>query len=222
MGWWPLSSAPSPNIPGDEATPKRDFSLTDEQRVRIFGQPSTKNDDGGADSREQRADAELEAFLKSFESPDLNTPTPTPSIDTATGKAADPAPTPYDRILPDGTLNIHPTALYPATINCRQAFDQAFYCQSLGGKFNDIYRFGKVKDCSEQWGAFWFCMRTRTLPAPDKERAVREYYRLRDEKRREENAGNSEDVWELRTEAVQRAFWRDPESAEENHMGVKE
>ena len=99
-------------------------------------------------------------------------------------------------------------------MSCRQAFDQAFYCQSLGGKFNDIYRYGHLKDCSEQWGAFWFCMRTRTLPDQDKEGMIAEFYADRDERRRKE-VGNSESVWELREKAVEKAFWKDPNVEEE-------
>lgn len=53
-------------------------------------------------------------------------------------------------------------------------------------------------------------MRTRTLPAREKEELIMEFYRKRDEKRREEG-GSSEDVWECRTRAVERAFWKDPD-----------
>jgi len=128
--------------------------------------------------------------------------------------------TDYDRIRPDGTLNIHPSAIYPRTMNCRQAFDQAFYCQSLGGKFNDIYRFGHLKDCNEQWGAFWFCMRHRTLSAKDREPQIRDYYEERDERRRRE-FGSSEDVWEIREKPVERAFWKDPDADEDDGRGVQ-
>lgn len=53
-------------------------------------------------------------------------------------------------------------------------------------------------------------MRTRTLPEKEKEVEVARYYRERDEKRKLEK-GSSEDVWEIRTRAVDRAFWRDPD-----------
>lgn len=108
-------------------------------------------------------------------------------------------------------------------MSCRQAFDQAFYCQSLGGKFNDIYRFGHVKDCSEQWGAFWFCMRTRTYPAKEKEDSIRDYYEQRDARRRKE-VGSSEKIWELREAPVERAFWRDPDAEDDGggDVAVKE
>ena len=100
-------------------------------------------------------------------------------------------------------------------MSCREAFDQAFYCQSLGGKFNDIYRFGHLKDCSDQWAAFWFCMRVRTLPERDKEGLVRDYYAKRDDKRLKELKGGSESVWEMRTTMVQEAFGRSHDEEEE-------
>lgn len=95
-------------------------------------------------------------------------------------------------------------------MSCRQAFDQAFYCQSLGGKFNDIYRYGALQSCSENWDAFWFCMRVRTLGEKEREKQISDFYRERDVKKKAAK-GSSEDVWELRTVPVEKAFWRDPD-----------
>ena len=184
------------------------FGLTEEQRTRIFGKSSgIQNADL---SRDQKADRELETFLKSFEDPGTAS-SPTTNTQTATSPEEEELPS---RVNHDGTVNIHPTLLYPRTMSCRQAFDQAYYCQSLGGKFNDVYRFGTLRACSEQWGAFWFCMRTRTSPAREREAQIAEYYRDREE-RKKKQMGSSEDVWQLREVAVTRAFWRDPNEAEE-------
>jgi len=109
-------------------------------------------------------------------------------------------------------LDISPEAMYPRSMSCRQAFDQAFYCQSLGGKFNDIYRYGALQSCSEQWNAFWFCMRVKSQGDDEKERAISEYYREREERKKKEK-GSSEDVWEIRMQPVKKAFWRDPDEA---------
>lgn len=117
------------------------------------------------------------------------------------------------RVFADGTIDITPDEMHPRSMNCRQAFDQAFYCQSLGGKFNDIYRYGELKSCSEQWGAFWFCMRTRTLGEVEKARQTADYYQKRDA-RRKATHGSSEDVWEMRTRSVREAFGKDPDSFE--------
>ncbi|EMC96735.1 hypothetical protein BAUCODRAFT_34127 [Baudoinia panamericana UAMH 10762] len=225
MGWlWSSDSPPAPHptkhreaevVEKPQETAK--FGLTSEQRNRIFGQFARQQESSGS-TRDQKADEELDAFLKSLEAPGFAPPTT-----QETARDGTPLPAKHERLMPDGSLNIHPMALYPATMSCRQAFDQAFYCQSLGGKFNDLYRFGHLKDCSEQWGAFWFCMRTRTLPSQDKEGMIREYYRARDERRRNENKGNSEDIWELRTKPVERAFWKDPDADDDGHdVQVKE
>ncbi|KAK4550847.1 hypothetical protein LTR36_000427 [Oleoguttula mirabilis] len=232
MGWlWSSSPRPAADKPaslegvGVDAAPvapaepqPRNFALTDEQRTRIFGQLGARSSSNA--SREEKADAELDAFLQSFAAPDSTASAPS-TVTSPDGQAPNHAPPQqtrpaYDRLLPDGSINIHPTATYPRAMSCRQAFDQAFYCQSLGGKFNDIYRYGHLKDCSEQWGAFWFCMRARQLPDKDKEPMISDYYAERDERRRKE-FGNSENIWELREKAVERAFWRDPDADEEGH-----
>lgn len=212
MGWlW--SSAPSGANTPPERTPdanaERGFALTEEQRQRIFGKPS--NLPSGTPTFRQDSDKEIEAFFNSFDT--SAKPTPTSSSDPAEpDSTTSPIPAP-SRINPDGTLSIAPEHLYPRTMSCRQAFDQAFYCQSLGGKFNDIYRYGHLQPCTEQWNAFWFCMRNRTLPMKNKEEVVAAWYEDR-EKRKKAEFGSSEDVWPLRETAVERAFWRDPDREE--------
>lgn len=177
--------------------------------MRIFGKPGP----APSQTRDQQADSELDAFLKSFNAAEGD------SSPSQTGPHVKPPTHAETRLLPSGDLDISPDAIYPRTMSCRQQFDQAFYCQSLGGKFNDIYRYGHLKNCSEQWGAFWFCMRTRTLPEREKEEAVKEFYRSRDERRREE-FGSSEDVWRIREVAVKKAFWRDPDEEVQGGEGM--
>jgi hypothetical protein len=231
MGWWPFSSSDNTSTPSGnqtESAPKRDFRLTDEQHLRIFGRP--RQDYGSANAREEQADSELNAFLKEIGA----TPEPTTaaSANKTAAEAGDevaafPSSQPTTntdasgrRIHPDGSLDITPDALYPRTMSCRQAFDQAFYCQSMGGKFNDIYRYGHLNSCSEQWGAFWFCMRVRQYADVDKQEVIKEFYKERDEKRKQ-TFGNSEDIWEIRTKGVERAFWKDP-NADGGDVGVRE
>lgn len=90
--------------------------------------------------------------------------------------------------------------LLPRTMSCRAAFDSAFYCSSLGGHFNDIYRYGQLRSCSEHWNDFWFCMRVKNSynPRDVKERMVQERYREKEEKLK--SGPNSEDVWRVRGE----------------------
>ncbi|KAK4504753.1 hypothetical protein PRZ48_002715 [Zasmidium cellare] len=223
MGWlWPFSSSASSNEAqtqssnndsGDTSQPSG-VALSEEQRLRIFGRPGPVAAPQKPQTQEEKADAELEALINSFAA-EANDTKPTPSSTQTQTQPQKPDPEP-SRILPDGSLDISPEAIYPRTMSCRQQFDQAFYCQSLGGKFNDIYRYGHLNSCSEQWGAFWFCMRNRTLPEEQKAKAIKEFYRERDERRKRER-GSSEDVWEIRKVAVERAFGEDPDKDE----GVK-
>lgn len=80
-------------------------------------------------------------------------------------------------------------------MSCRAAFDSAFYCSSLGGHLNDIYRYGQLRSCSEHWADFWFCMRTKNnYTGPEvKERLIQERYA--EKERKLKGMPNSEDVW---------------------------
>ncbi|KAK6431366.1 hypothetical protein LTR95_012471 [Oleoguttula sp. CCFEE 5521] len=222
MSWWPFSSSdgddgssnnPSttPSTAQPEA-PKRDFSLTDEQRQRIFGRGAQQSSPGPAER-----DPEVDAFLREFGvEPTATDATAHDGLHPKTIPAAPPAPltdTTGRRVNADGTLDISPSALYPRTMSCRTAFDAAFYCQSAGGKFNDIYRYGSLQPCSEHWGAFWFCMRIRTYKESDKQELIADYYRKREE-RRKEKFGSSENVWEIRTKGVDMAFGEKYDEAE--------
>jgi hypothetical protein len=89
-------------------------------------------------------------------------------------------------------------------MSCSAAFDSAFYCQSLGGKFNDIYRYGELRSCSEHWSAFWFCMRQKSVGDGERRRKVQEHYRERAAKYK--TMKSSEDVWEVRRTPLQEAF----------------
>ncbi|KXJ96860.1 hypothetical protein Micbo1qcDRAFT_155542 [Microdochium bolleyi] len=95
-------------------------------------------------------------------------------------------------------------SLLPTTMSCRQAFDTAFHCNSLGGQWTSVYRAGSVRSCSEHWDNFWFCMRTRTYTGEVKEEAIRDYYRQRElGKYYGPDKPNSTDIWEARAEKVE-------------------
>ena len=178
-------------------------------------------------------DSDFEALFASFEKPTTTTaPTnaaPQPSViaqeiqhvtpapkETPTHYVPSPSGSIEQQSAIDAPLDISPEALYPRQMSCRQAFDQAFYCQSLGGKFNDIYRYGELRSCSDNWNAFWFCMRIKTLPDREKEDRIKEFYQARDEQNKAEK-GSSEKIWDLRTEPVTKAFWRDPDEVTEKN-----
>ncbi|KAI9158393.1 Early meiotic induction protein 1 [Paramyrothecium foliicola] len=94
-------------------------------------------------------------------------------------------------------------ALLPTEMSCRQAFDLAWQCNSIGGQWNAVYRYGSMRSCSEQWNDFWFCMRTKSYSAEMKERLIKEHYRNKEHaKYYTPGRPSSEDVWESRTEMV--------------------
>ncbi|RMZ89981.1 hypothetical protein DV736_g2776, partial [Chaetothyriales sp. CBS 134916] len=103
--------------------------------------------------------------------------------------------------LPD---DISPDSLYPTSIHCRSTFDYAFFCQSFGGQFVNVYRYGSFRSCSNHWDDFWLCMRTRNWDEKDRAKAIREHYRKKAVKYK--TGPSSEDVWEVRTEPVKDAF----------------
>lgn len=100
--------------------------------------------------------------------------------------------------------DISPDSLYPTELSCRSAFDYAMFCQSLGGQFVNVYRFGSYRSCSNHWEDFWLCMRTRNWDKKDREQAVRDHYRKKAVKYK--TGPSSEDVWTVRTEPVKDAF----------------
>ncbi|KAL8899002.1 MAG: hypothetical protein Q9207_006417 [Kuettlingeria erythrocarpa] len=114
-------------------------------------------------------DAELQALLSSLDT------IPKPTV--ASTKPTHEPTTPEESTL---TSSSH----YPTEMSCRSAFDSAFYCQSLGGQFNNVYRYGNLRDCSGQWSQFWFCMKTNKgfLGDQERESRIQNHYRLREKK----------------------------------------
>jgi hypothetical protein len=80
-----------------------------------------------------------------------------------------PQPPPKHNITSKPTKLTLEEDLLPTEMSCRQAFDAAFYCQSLGGQFNNLYRYGGIRSCSENWKDFWFCMRMKSYTSEQKE-----------------------------------------------------
>lgn len=107
----------------------------------------------------------------------------------------------------DPPASIAPESLYPDTMSCRSAFDYAFFCQSFGGQFVNIYRYGELRSCSEHWNDFWFCMKSKAYPDEQRKEMIRDHYRKKAIKYK--TGPSSEDVWEVRTEPVKNAFQGD-------------
>jgi len=110
------------------------------------------------------------------------------------------------------TDDISPDSLYPTEIYCRSAFDYAFFCQSFGGQFVNVYRYGGFRSCSNHWQDFWLCMRTRNWKEKDRAKAIQDHYKKKAIKYK--TGPSSEDVWEVRVEPIKDAFQGNLEALE--------
>ena len=99
---------------------------------------------------------------------------------------------------------ISPESLYQDTMSCRNAFDYAFFCQSFGGQFVNVYRYGELRSCSDHWDNLWLCMKTRTWPEDLRKRAIRDHNRKKAIKYK--TGPSSEDVWDVRLEPATESF----------------
>lgn len=99
---------------------------------------------------------------------------------------------------------IAPESLYQDTISCRNAFDYAFFCQSFGGQFVNVYRYGELRSCSDHWDNLWLCMKTRTWPEDLRKRAIRDHNRKKAIKYK--TGPSSEDVWDVRLDPATESF----------------
>ncbi|KAJ5220907.1 uncharacterized protein N7469_009794 [Penicillium citrinum] len=98
---------------------------------------------------------------------------------------------------------IAPDSLYQDEMSCRQAFDYAFFCQSFGGQFVNVYRYGEMRSCSEHWDNFWLWgwsddLRRKTIRDHNRKKAIK--YKT---------GPSSEDVWDVRLEPARNAFQGD-------------
>ncbi|MCJ1430002.1 hypothetical protein MMC29_007917 [Sticta canariensis] len=207
MGW-PWSSKESRNDdqlpPSTQSSPESfhqdSFPLTDDAATK---RPLT---------RDEAADAELLEILKAIQ----DEPTPQ-APEPILSKARSQTTIPYS--VPESTPTsepITPASIHPTTMSCRAAFDHAFYCQSLGGQFNSIYRQGTVRSCGHLWADFWFCVRMNRGWMSDSERKERVLERYRRKERKYVDGPSSEDVWKARKTMVVGAFEGDFEAVEDS------
>ncbi|CAI7670807.1 unnamed protein product [Penicillium manginii] len=102
---------------------------------------------------------------------------------------------------------IAPDSLYQDSMSCRQTFDYAFFCQSFGGQFVNVYRYGEMRSCSEHWDNFWLCMKTRGWGDELRRKTIRDHNRKKAIKYK--TGPSSEDIWDVRLEPAQNAFQGD-------------
>ncbi|KAI9774875.1 MAG: hypothetical protein M1840_000091 [Geoglossum simile] len=198
MGWW--SRTPSTERASADGDASSSTTTTTTAADNPPPPPSPQ-----ASIRDEQAEHELKALLNQLDNHPPTTTTHRSQTHTPDTTTTTTTTTTND----DPASPIHPTRLLPTTLSCRQSFDLAFYCQSLGGQFTNIYRHGTMRDCSQNWSQFRFCMRMKNQPEPGKSRMIREFFGKRAEKY--STGPSSEDVWEVREWPVERAFGEDPD-----------
>ncbi|GAD97309.1 conserved hypothetical protein [Paecilomyces variotii No. 5] len=211
MGWWWNSSSKDGNqtstnspLPSassrDASTPQETLSATPKQM-----------------SADAQIEAEFQRLLAGLEKEENSRASqPTSSEHT-----------PHTQFTESGTQppkeprsSIAPESLYPDEMDCRSAFDYAFFCQSFGGQFVSVYRYGELRSCSEHWDNFWTCMKARSYPDESRKRMIREHNRKKAIKYK--TGPSSEDVWEIRTEPVKNAFQGDFAALEREMKAAEE
>ncbi|KKK26139.1 hypothetical protein ARAM_005990 [Aspergillus rambellii] len=193
MGWWSSKSPAPPNVES-QSTPSPPSDTLPTQPSPPPPPPQRTL------SREEQADAEFKQLLASLESDINRSPNSSPEQSSSSPSTQSPESD-------SAPASIAPESLYPDSMSCRTAFDYAFFCQSLGGQFVNVYRYGELRSCSEHWDNFWLCMKTRTFRDSERKRIIRDHYRKKAIKYK--TGPSSEDVWEVRMEPMNEAFQGD-------------
>ncbi|KAK5635250.1 hypothetical protein RRF57_010962 [Xylaria bambusicola] len=225
MGWLWSSSASAPN--GNAAQISTPSTSTETQSVpsrAAVTEPTTSDDpeiakflaqiqaEFGSDNNTSTAASVLESKT-TIPSPPMKSSSSwwyfrTPSAAAQEPSTSPTSPSPSTHSSPEPASSLPPRldpiseSLLPTTMSCRQAFDHAFHCNSLGGQWTSVYRSGTVRSCSEQWSDFWFCMRTRAYSGTVKEEAIKDFYRQKELRKYGPGMPNSTDIWEPRTERL--------------------
>lgn len=187
MGWWWRASpqeGPANNIPTqDTKTP---------EQIPQNAPPLKKL------TPDEQAELEFSQLLASLQEAE-NSSSKTPHSSTRAGADATGPSEPSSSIAPE--------SLYADEMSCRTAFDYAFFCQSFGGQFVNVYRYGELRSCSEHWDNFWLCMKTRSWSDDLRKKAIRAHNRKKAIKYK--TGPSSEDVWDVRLEPARDAFQGD-------------
>ncbi|KAI0190344.1 hypothetical protein F4808DRAFT_444659 [Astrocystis sublimbata] len=228
MGWlWSSGAAPqgSAAAPSDNTNTNTNTNTETQSQIQS---PKQSNPPPGSTPDEQELAkffAQIQAEFGGSSSSSASTSTsnttsappskPEPNENTSTSSSitswlpswptipsTDPSTSTTPQTAQPTTLDPLSESLLPTSMSCRHAFDQAFYCNSLGGQWTSVYRSGTVRSCSEQWDDFWFCMRTRAYSGPVKEEAIKDYYRQKELAKYGAGQPNSTDIWEARTERL--------------------
>lgn len=171
-------------------------------------------------SPDEQADLEFKQILAELQQADaeLNS-SQRRGPDSYSGTTTAPANPDTSAPLAQPASSIAPESLYADSMSCRTAFDYAFFCQSFGGQFVNVYRYGELRSCSEHWDNFWLCMKTRGWSDDLRRKAIRAHNQKKAIKYK--TGPSSEDVWDVRLEPASDSFKGDF-AALEKEMKVEE
>ncbi|KAI0194906.1 hypothetical protein EV127DRAFT_421709 [Xylaria flabelliformis] len=214
MGWlWSSGAAPKGNAPAvpssnteTQPTPSPEPTYSDPEIAKFMAQIQAEFGGGSTTTKpppptEPKAETSQSTSSSSSWWPSRSSTQPS-QTSTASSSQSTISPQTNAQAPPPARLDPISESLLPTTMSCRQAFDHAFHCNSLGGQWTAVYRSGTVRTCSEQWDDFWFCMRTRAYSGAVKEEAIKDYYRQKELKKYGSGKPNSTDIWEPRTERL--------------------
>lgn len=185
------SQAPAPTPPSSSTAQSTDSDIDPEiQKFIALFQSDGKQEEPAAPEPAQASSAQSKSTPSSS------------SWFSLKSSPNSPSQTNNRKITPPVDPNSVSESLLPTEMSCRQAFDMAFHCQSVGGQWNSIYRYGTMRSCSEHWEDFWFCMRIKGYTGKMKEEAIKAHYRQKEHDKYGDGKPNSEDVWQARQTKV--------------------
>ncbi|KAH6900118.1 hypothetical protein B0T10DRAFT_452647 [Thelonectria olida] len=204
MGWLWASSSSAEKAPAP----------TDKESVP----PSSISTSSPSSSTSEQIDPEVQKFLDLFNAqPEPPKPEPSSSQQQSSDKSSSSSISSWFSLRSSSSSSASRTAaqveappgntlsesLLPTEMSCRQAFDQAWACNSMGGQWNAVYRYGEMRSCSEHWDDFWFCMRTKSYGPEMRAKAVQAHYRNKEYAKYGTDKPSSEDIWQSRDEKVE-------------------
>ncbi|KAK4195231.1 hypothetical protein QBC40DRAFT_289377 [Triangularia verruculosa] len=203
MGWFWNSPSPSPKAP--EAIPGTSPSSIAQPSPSSLGEKKPSTDD------------EVSKFLREIQAAanpsSQPAPPQAPEPEPDAAKASwlpswlsapapeTPPPPPKDK-RSEASIAMS-EALLPTTMSCQDAFDYAWHCHTPGSQVNSVYRYGGVRQCTELWDDFWFCMRTKSWEPQLRAEAIKDHFRKKEAAKYGHGQPSSEDIWESRDGKVE-------------------
>ena len=226
MGSWWWSSSDTTSGSPQAATKQAEFSSTSQDAPRLLDDSSAAGTPAAPAqiakrelSRDEQAAEELSQFIAEFEAEaareraaaaksSMHATDTQGSIAsrftsqfTSRSSPSHASSAPSDASKTDLLSSRDPTdlsfqALADEELSCRTAFDYAFFCQSMGGQWTNLYRYGELRSCSHLWKEFWLCMRAKGYNEEDRRKIIKQH---NIEKLKSFRKGpSSEDIWDIR------------------------